>query len=270
MLSAQQVRGFINSQIPFLDFPGVRQPFISSFSCGCCGLQMYTLRCCRSTWCPICNFKQAAKLNYTFQYYADFFLKAYKPLFLTLTFKNVPVINREIIKKYREFFTRKFLRSKLLHKNTAGGVYAFDYTWSYNTKDPSWNMHLHVLLFSRAFIPVHDISSLWYRITKDSYVVHIKHVPKFHYGVSEVIKYIESNKAIVNIPNEKKQELFDTFNKSKRFSKFGACYKLKVPKKKAVCKKCKANYFDFVSKDVGVDSHYFVDPEKYTKKKVFK
>jgi len=262
MLTPQQVRGFLKAQIPFLGFPGVREPFISSFMCDCCGTQMYTLRCCRSTWCPICNFKQAAKLNATFKYYRDFFLKGYKPLFLTLTFKNVPELSKSIVKDYREFFTRKFLRNKLIDRVVAGGVYAFDYTWNKKKDNKGWNMHLHILMFSRAFIPINKISELWYRITKDSYVVHIKHVPKFHYGVSEVLKYIESNKAIINIPEKKRIELFETFSKSKRFSKFGACYRLKVPKKQAKCRVCKENKFVFVSKDMGTNSHYFADTAK--------
>lgn len=238
MLTKVQVSALIESQIPFLDLPGVRPPYVSTLYCQSCLEEHYTLRCCRSIWCPICNLKISIRLSDYMNQLDHMLAKEYKRLFITLTFKNIGRIDAHTFQDFRDQFRRKFLRSKKIKALILGGFYFFDWTISTNYPSDPFNIHIHMLAYSKQYIPFHILKDQWYRATGDSYIVWIKDVKEIDHAVKEVCKYVASNKKMMDAKPEIRDQLILAIQDIRRYSKFGIAYKIKLPRLPCKCMFC--------------------------------
>jgi hypothetical protein len=240
MFTEKQVKTLIAKQKYFLNFPGVRKPFVVLRKCCDCGQKMYQLKCCKSIWCPICNLQQSLKIAKEFRFFQKKFQNK-KIAFLTLTYKNIKSINETTFQNYRNCFTKKFIRYKEIKQKIIGGLYAFDYTISkYNT----YNFHLHCLVFLNDYINQKVLSKYWKKATGNSFVVDIREVKNIKSGIQECLKYLNSNKLLAeNLNDLKVKELIKSVQKIKRFSKFGCCYGVKIPKNVIKCNNCNSENY---------------------------
>lgn len=243
MLTSQQVSGWLEKQKPFLLYPGVRPPYVSSIFCSDCQAQWFTLRCCRSVWCPICNWKLAVRMSDYLKQLRSMLSSNYKALMITLTFKNIERMSMYTFTDYRHTFRKKFLRSGKIKKLILGGFYSFDWTVSKTCYDQPFNIHIHLLAFSKAYIPFHILKTQWHKATGDSEVVWISDVQNLDKAMHEVCNYIEQTEKLSNCRPDKREELMKSIQGMRRFSKFGIAYKIKLPRKKGRCAKCKGHSF---------------------------
>jgi len=242
MYTINQVRGLLNSQSPFLEYPGVRRPYIYVGSCPCCGDERYILKCCRSIWCPICNLKLAGKTYHQMQYINSEIPKKYIRQFVTLTFRNTALITKHFFRQYRNIFVKKFLRKKPFKKTVIGGFYSFDWTINQWYRDHTFNIHIHLLWFSRSFYHPDFLSRKWSEASGDSQIVDIRLVKNIDKALYEVQKYIQASKSILACEEKRRTELINAVQGIRRFSKFGQAYKVKIPKTKATCDQCNEFY----------------------------
>ena len=257
MYSLKQTIKLLTLQKKFLDFPGVRQPYIYTLYCHKCDKEHYIMHCCRSVWCPICNLKESHKIGSIMKRINKQIPFWEKRLFITLTFKNTKKIDKGTIKEYRKAFTKKFLRAKGIKENIKGGIYSFDWTISQLQKKKPINFHLHLLAFSKRYIAQKKLSEVWEQATGDSYIVDIRKVNNMNKAIYEVIKYIQSNKALAKQNNKQKRQIIEAISGTRRYSKFGIAYKQKLKKHKAKCHICK-NKLEFQRGEILYPEHFGV------------
>jgi len=243
MLTRAQVNGFLKRQEPYLTYPGVRPPYISEIYCTECRQQWLSMRCCKSIWCPICNWKLSIRLNDYMKQLRAVLAKEYKTLMITLTFKNVSHMTPETFPDYRNTFRKKFLRQKHIKKLILGGFYSFDWTVSKTFPAAPFNIHIHLLAFTRSYIPFHLLRDQWYKATGDSDVVWISDVKDINNAMMEVCNYVQQTDKVEHARKELRKELMKAIQEIRRYSKFGIAYKIKLPRKKGKCKFCKGTKF---------------------------
>lgn len=241
MFTESQAEGLLQKQKDFMLFPNVKPAIKVLYICRCCGKRQVRLQCCGSMWCPVCNLKLSLKISSQFIRFSILH-KHLKKVFLTLTWKNIDKLEDDTFKNYRNDFTKKFLRNKIIKDKIYGGLYAFDYT--INSVSGFYNFHLHCIVFLNEYIPQSVLSDVWLRITKDSYVVDIRKINDIKNGIAEVMKYIQSNKLLLVSDEYKRQKLIDCISSIRRFSKFGKLYKEKLEKGILKCGDCKSQMFD--------------------------
>jgi len=231
------------------------KPFVYPIYCKDCKFVFYQIRCCGNMFCNICNLKISIKLGMLFKYFQEK-NKFLKPVFITLTYKNIDSITKDIFKQYRKQFTKNFLRQREVKKILVGGVYSFDYT--INKENQDYNIHLHLLGFCKKYFPQSLLSDKWLLATKNSFIVDIRKINNIEMGIFEVVKYVQSNKILLSVEGEKRDNLINELKKIRRFSKFGSCYKQKLEKKDMICKNCKS---DNLIKKVLIQQESFYDED---------
>ena len=173
---------------------------------------------------------------------------------MTLTFKNVRLITPNDWKVYRHVFTKKFLRDSIIKKIIIGGLYCFDYTIS----NRSYNIHLHLLAITQkpktpikptkrllkkfsvktkkairrrieslnnGYIPQDLLSSIWKEKTGDSFIVDIRKVNNTDKAMFEVLKYVQSNKLLLEQDEYLRSVLVQNLKGLRLFSRFGKMYR---------------------------------------------
>lgn len=124
---------------------------------------------CNLRWCPICSNARRRQIT---NEVGDWLLKCKGKRFITLTLKheNTPLAGQlDLLYTYFKYLRKK----KLWRDNVRGGVWFFQVTLS--PSDGLWHPHLHILVDSK-WIQQEVLSELWLKITKTSYIVHIKPV----------------------------------------------------------------------------------------------
>jgi hypothetical protein len=124
---------------------------------------------CNLRWCPMCSNARRRQIT---DEVGSWLLKRRGKKFITLTLKheNTPLAG-QLDLLYTYF---KYLRKKKIWKSAVrGGIWFFQVTLSAN--DGMWHPHLHVLVDSN-WIEQEYLRDEWLKITKTSYIVHIKPV----------------------------------------------------------------------------------------------
>jgi len=92
--------------------------------------------------------------------------------FITLTIRhNLLPLALQLQKLTHSF--RRLRRSQCWRKATRGGVAFIEI--KRNSADTHWHPHLHVI-HEGSYIPHRDLRDTWHRLTRDSYVVHLRTV----------------------------------------------------------------------------------------------
>jgi len=238
LYTQQQVKSLLKKQTDFLDFPKVRRPYIVQHYCQNCGETLYSFLCCSSVWCPICNLRQAYKVNRQFREIDRRVGRETKRAFLTLTYKNTNKIDKQMFYRFRNSFTKKFIRYKRIREKVIGGIYAFDWTVSRHCKSAKFNIHIHSLIYLNDYLPQWLLSGLWRRATGGAYITHITEVKNISKAVWEVLKYIQSTSKLTKSNTNDREALVKAVAGIRRYSKFGIAYGMKVAKKKSNCFVC--------------------------------
>jgi hypothetical protein len=114
-------------------------------SCKCKTEPIQLERHCNKRFCPRCSKRRIARLKKTFNSYLSYYpadsLYSYK--FLTIKPKNYDDLAFGL-KDVRSSF-RKFIRRKYIKERIKGGFYIIEGT----NRSNGWNLHLHVIIFSR-------------------------------------------------------------------------------------------------------------------------
>ena len=182
---------------------------------------------CKSRLCPMCNWRRSIKYSSQVIKIVDEAVKKYSKgrfLFWTLTTKNVftgDELNTELARMNMAFM--RMMEYKKIKKNMLGYLKATEVT--VNSKDGSYNQHLHVLLFVRPsyfkgigdnYISQDELTEFWKKALKIDYtpIVNIKAVkPKVNAkeqnviaAVYETAKYpVKSNDYLTETHEEKLQ-----------------------------------------------------------------
>ena len=177
-------------------------------------------RCCMRI-CPLCEGKRQQVLKERF----DFFLsKIESPMLWTFTLKSSPYSLAECHSRIVRAFA--FLRKMpVWAENVAGGFWVFEATFNQNTGQ--WHPHLHVIVDSR-FVPVNALRQCWQMVTKDSHVIHFRHIYHRDEAADYLAKYI--SKGIRDVPmSDDRFVEFTAGCKGLRFwATFGSLYKLRL------------------------------------------
>lgn len=203
---------------------------------------------CGSRLCPICNWRKSLKHSNQVIQIVNEAVKKYPKgrfLFWTLTTKNVftgKELNAEISKMNGAF--NRMLDYKKVKKNMLGYLKATEVT--VNSKDGSYNQHLHVLVFVKSsyfnsndnYISQEELTDFWQKALKIDYtpIVNIKAVkPKVTEkekgvigAVYETAKYpVKSIDYLTNNHEENLQRVDDleVGLKRKRLISFGGIFK---------------------------------------------
>ena len=144
---------------------------------------------CKSRLCPMCNWRRSIKHSSQVIKIVDEAVKKYPKgrfLFWTLTTKNVftgDELNTELARMNKAF--DRLMKYKKVQKNMLGYLKATEVT--VNSKDGSYNQHLHILVFVKAnyfsgkednYISQSELTNFWKKSLKIDYtpVVNIKAV----------------------------------------------------------------------------------------------
>lgn len=97
-------------------------------------------------------------------------LETARARFLTLTLKSAQEPLDELLAKLTHDFA-SLRRSSLWRNRVTGGVAFLEVKWFSNTQ--RWHVHLHSLIQGR-YVPQHDLSKLWLKITQTSHIIDIR------------------------------------------------------------------------------------------------
>lgn len=149
---------------------------------------------CHSRWCVPCSRERAARIVGNLKYV----LQSGCIRFLTLTLKHsADPLAGQVTRIYSAF--RRLRRAEFWLKSCIGGCAILEIVRGQH--DELWHVHLHCLL-QGTYIRHADLKAEWYRITGDSYVVHIKPVWNKDHAASYVTKYITKplSNTVINKP----------------------------------------------------------------------
>lgn len=137
---------------------------------------------CGLRWCPLCaKTRQGRIMNEV----SSWFEKVRKPVLLTLTLRHTEApLKHQVFHLYKDF--KKLRNRKLFKQKSKGGIWFFHIKRS--KSDGLWHPHLHCLMDSH-WIDRKALSDLWGKITKGSYVVHLKTVENPRNSVSHAARY---------------------------------------------------------------------------------
>lgn len=92
--------------------------------------------------------------------------------FITLTLRQTDAFLGDVMDKLYDSFRR--LRARSFWKQRVKGGCAFIEVL-YSVANDAWNVHLHAIVHGR-YIPKHQLSKEWYKVTGDSFIVKVKYV----------------------------------------------------------------------------------------------
>jgi hypothetical protein len=104
-----------------------------------------------------------------------------------------------------------------------GGVYALEVT--FNPSTHRWHPHLHILVDGE-FIPQAKLKALWHRITRDSYIVHVKAVPDRQKHARYISAYVAKPADLHKWPPERIREYAEVLHGARMIQPFGNCLAL--------------------------------------------
>lgn len=137
---------------------------------------------CRDRWCRACQGERTRTIaaNIT-DHLGDRYSR-----FLTLTIKTDTLTLKQAVDKlYRSF--AKLRLTRLWRRRVTGGVATCEVKRTQN--GDAWHPHLHILIEGK-YLPHHDLRRAWFRITGDSYIVHIQQTGNAVVGARYVTKYL--------------------------------------------------------------------------------
>lgn len=106
--------------------------------------------------------------------------------FLTLTIKTDTLTLKQAVDKlYRSF--AKLRLTRLWRRRVSGGVATCEIKRT--RADDAWHPHLHILIEGR-YVPHDDLRRAWFKITGDSYIVHIQPTGDSIQAAGYVTKYL--------------------------------------------------------------------------------
>lgn len=120
--------------------------------------------------------------------------------FLTLTVRSTDEPLSHLLDKLYTSF-QLLRRRKLWQRKVTGGVAFLEVKWMPKTN--RWHPHFHCLI-EGTYLPLQKLKSLWYQITKDSYILDIKLVRDLRNAAAYVTKYASKpfNNSFVARPNQ--------------------------------------------------------------------
>lgn len=137
---------------------------------------------CRDRWCRACQGDRTRVIaGNIVEHLAD-----RRSRFLTLTIKTHTLTLKQAVDKlYRSF--AKLRLTKLWRRRVSGGVATCEIVRA-RTAD-AWHPHLHILVEGR-YVPHDDLRRAWFKITGDSYIVHIQPTGNSIQAAQYVTKYL--------------------------------------------------------------------------------
>jgi hypothetical protein len=105
---------------------------------------------------------------------------------LTLTLKHSDTPLSEQLDRLHSCL-RILRRSQLWRHRVTGGCCVLECKWTSGTE--AWHPHAHLLLEGR-FVPHAELKKLWYKITGDSFIVHIRPCDTAAKAAAYVAKYV--------------------------------------------------------------------------------
>lgn len=188
--------------------------------CTGCGYSHRVRLYCGDRLCGVCKEKNYYRL---LRHYLPVIRKIspYRLQQITLTHKNffnltksrVRAIVRDLIRLRKTDFFKKRVKGGLAvveckHKNDRVG----------------WNIHIHILVDS-LFIPVRELSTVWYSITKHSFIVDVRNEGNSQKSVYHLLKYFLKVPIIQGIDIESlKLDFNNAFFGSRNLISFGSLY----------------------------------------------
>ena len=137
---------------------------------------------CGLRWCPLCAKSRQAVITIEAE---KWFKKVSKPVLITLTLKHSKnSLKNQINILYKSF--NKLRNRQFFKKRSRGGIWFFHIKRS--KTDGLWHPHLHCLMDSD-FMDKKALSDLWCKITKGSFIVHIKGITNPANSVSHAARY---------------------------------------------------------------------------------
>lgn len=112
--------------------------------------------------------------------------------FLTLTLRSTTESLAELLTKLTRDFA-SLRRTKLWRSKVTGGVAFLEVKWFEPTQ--RWHPHLHCLLQGR-YLPKEDLSKLWKKITRTSFIIDIRIAEDNHHVTNYIVNY--ATKALDN------------------------------------------------------------------------
>jgi len=137
---------------------------------------------CRDRWCRVCGSERGRHIAANLVDH----LQGRVIRFLTLTIKTDELTLAQAINKlYRSF--AKLRLTRLWKRCVVGGAAVCEIK---RTVDQlRWHPHLHILVEGK-YIPQDDLRRHWFKLTGDSYIVHIKPVPDQAQAAGYLTKYL--------------------------------------------------------------------------------
>ena len=182
---------------------------------------------CRLRWCPLCANSKKTHIASELQTWLK---TASYPKMLTLTLLHThEPLGYQVNSLYQSF--RKLRKTKLFQKRVGGGIWFFQI--KYNEKSDTWHPHIHALI-TGGYIPHGLLSTLWLKITGDSFIVDVTPVNDFEKASFEVSRYCARPSAIKDIPARHRIELFSAMHGRRLCGTWGSGRRLSLaPRKEA-------------------------------------
>jgi len=172
---------------------------------------------CRLRWCPLCA---QTKKYYIVESLTEALKDNEEVKFLTLTMRHKEAPLAEQLNELYDAF-KKFRRIKKIKNEVKGGVWFFQVHKS--KKDNLWHPHLHILIIS-PFISQSILSSIWKKVSIDSYILDIRKIRKKHKIIEYVARYCARPARLSNLKFDDQLELFDALH-GRRISGSWKCLK---------------------------------------------
>ena len=137
---------------------------------------------CHDRWCQPCATERARRIATHIRTHIAG--KRIRMLTLTLKHSDAPLSLQ--LDRLRDCL-RILRRSSLWRGRVTGGCTMFECKWSHDTQ--AWHPHAHLLITGR-YLPHPDLKKLWYKITGDSFIVHIRPCDSDAKAAAYVAKYV--------------------------------------------------------------------------------
>lgn len=182
-----------------------------------CGNRAVIPYYCGHRLCQVCARRRSARFYHRLKHIFD---KMRRPKMLTLTVKNVPVIDRAYFKWIRGCLSK--LRRRNCFKEVFGGVYSIETT--YNASRGDWHVHIHGLIDSEYLLNRDLIKQAWEKITEGSWGVDIRMADKN--AIREILKYECKLSDFADHP-DRVDEYLKAVKGQRLFHGFGVCHNVK-------------------------------------------
>lgn len=125
---------------------------------------------CGSRWCPICGKIQRARAEATVEnILATYNNNLLRFVTITQVARRKESLEDAMIRLQANW--QKLRRSKFWLSKVRGAYVRLETIW--NPVERWWHVHLHILVLT-GWLPKYELSALWHRITKDSYITDVR------------------------------------------------------------------------------------------------